>query len=392
MKNILFIQHSPLLGGASNALVDILGSLDKARYRAVVLCSARGPAVDRIKALGIKIYIKKFGLLPNYAYQVMGISWDSLIRILKFVVLMPISNFTILKIVISESIDVIYINSLVSVGCGFLPKMLNIPLLMHFREFPIMNRFGVLQHRFAKKISTQIICASKAIRYHISSVILESLVVYDWVDTKKFNLKRFENNSKSKWGIPKDLMCIGMVGELREQKGLFLFYEAANILLGRGRKYIFLYVGGFTKVSDQDLLLQKIKRSNHKKAFFFTGWITDVPSAVSVMDIVVCPNIKAEGFGKTIIEAGAMEKPVVASNIPPTDELIVNKETGLLVNPNNAEELAKAIEFLIENPSERKRIGNKARKRVMTHFSKEKNIKEVLKTIDNVSRRLASNS
>lgn len=374
-----------MLGGASNALVDILEAMDRTQYKPFVLCIGDGPTVGRIRALGIKVYIRKFGTLPNYAFQEMAISWDSLIRILKFLVLLPIISFTILKILMVERINVVYINSLISIGCSFTPKLLSIPIIIHFREFPIMNRFGLLQHWLAKRVSTQIICASKAVRHQISSVIPDSLVIYDWVDIKNFCLQRFKGSAKAKLGIPEDLICIGLVGALCESKGIFVLYEAANILFDKGKKCSFLYVGGFNKPLDQKVLLRKIYKSNHKRAFFLTGWSSDVPAAVSAMDVVVCPNIKAEGFGKTVVEAGAMEKPVIASNIPPMNELIVNKETGLLVEANNVDELVNSIEFLIDNSSEGKRIGKNAREWVMTHFPKEKNIKVILETIDKVS-------
>ena len=377
-----------MLGGASNALIDILKALDRKRFRPFVLCISDGLAADRIRDLGIKVYTEKFGCLPNFAHQQMTISWDSLIRILKFLVFFPIGNFTILKILVSERINVVYINSLVSISCGFIPWLLNVPSVIHFREFPIMNRFGLFQHWLAKKIASKIVCASYAIRHQISTVIPDNLVIYDWVDTEEFYLKNIRKDLKKKWRISEELICIGMVGALCQSKGIFLLYEAANILLARERDCSFIYVGGFNKPLDRKLLLCKIHQSGHYKSFILTGWTADVAAALATMDIVVCPNIKAEGFGKTIIEAGAMEKPVVASNIPPTDELVVNDETGLLVEANNVDKLVKAIEFLIDNPSERERLGKNARKWVMTHFPEKKSINAIIETLDNVSNKV----
>lgn len=288
----------------------------------------------------------------------------------------------------SERIDVVYINSLVSISCGFIPWLLNVPSVMHCREFPIMNRFGLFQHWLAKKTASQIVCASYAIRHQISTVIPDNLVIYDWVDTEEFYLKNVRKDLKTKWGISEELICIGMVGALCQSKGIFLLYEAANILLARERDCLFIYVGGFNKSLDRKLLLRKIHESGHYKSFILTGWTADVAAALATMDVVVCPNVKAEGFGKTIIEAGAMEKPVVASNIPPTDELVLNDETGLLVEANNVDKLVKAIEFLIDNPLERERLGKNARKWVMTHFPEEKSINAIIETIDNVSNKV----
>lgn len=384
MKNILFIQHSPLFGGASNALVDILKSLDKERYKAVVLCLAEGPTIDRIRALGIKVYIKKFGTLPNYAFQEMSISWDSLIRIFKFLILLPISSLAILKILIAERIHLVYINSLVSIGCSFIPKLLGISIIIHFREFPIMNRFGRLQHRFAKRASTQIICASNAIRLQILPIIQDSLVIYDWVDMEGFDKGKSRNNTRIKWGISDNRICIGMVSAMSEAKGIFVFFDAANILLNQGRRCTFVYIGGFPNPLERERLLYMIDKSPYKSYFFITGWTYDVAAALAAMNIVVSPNIKAEGFGKTVIEAGAMQKPIVASNLPPIDELVVDGKTGLLVEANKAEGLAEAIEFLIDRPTERERLGKNARRWINMNFSMDKSINRILETMENV--------
>jgi glycosyltransferase involved in cell wall biosynthesis len=251
-----------------------------------------------------------------------------------------------------------------------------------------MNRFGLFQHWLAKKISTQIICASHAIRHQIKTVIPDTLVIHDWVDTKVFDLKKFGMNPRTKYGISEKIVSIGMVGFLCPSKGIFMLYEAANVLLNKGRDCLFIYVGGFNKPLDRKLLLHKINKSGHNKAFRLTGWTTDVASAMAAMDVVVSPNLNAEGFGKTIIEAGAMQKPIVASNISPADELVVNKETGLLVEASNVGELVNAIEYLIDNPAERERIGENARRWVNTNFPKEKCINAILETINKVSNKM----
>jgi len=86
---------------------------------------------------------------------------------------------------------------------------------------------------------------------------------------------------------------------------------------------------------------------------------------------VVCPSISYETFGLVVVEANALGKPVIASDIGASPELIEDKKTGLLFNPGSTEELAKNIKYLIAHPDEIREMGKLARRRVEKEFNPE---------------------
>jgi glycosyltransferase involved in cell wall biosynthesis len=102
----------------------------------------------------------------------------------------------------------------------------------------------------------------------------------------------------------------------------------------------------------------------------FSGFQEDVRPYLEASDILVAPS-EVEGLPLTLAEAMAFELPCVATNIGGHNEIVVHEHTGLLVTPGSAEELAKAIQYLLTHPDERKRMGSTGRKRVEECFDLE---------------------
>ncbi len=103
------------------------------------------------------------------------------------------------------------------------------------------------------------------------------------------------------------------------------------------------------------------------KRQILTGFQKDIPRMLSAMDILAFPSYR-ESFGNTLLEAMAMQLPVVASNSGAVPEIVIDGETGLLVPPKDADQLAKKMLALIENPSLCHQMGFAGRNRVENSF------------------------
>ncbi|GAI28534.1 unnamed protein product, partial [marine sediment metagenome] len=110
----------------------------------------------------------------------------------------------------------------------------------------------------------------------------------------------------------------------------------------------------------------------------FTGFVNDVKELYASLDLLVLPS-QAESFGRVLIEAMAMEKPVVATRAGGAVEVVEDGVTGLLVPSNDTNGLARAIIKMLENEEDRRRKGKAGRERVKNMFSIEKNVKETQK-------------
>jgi glycosyltransferase involved in cell wall biosynthesis len=99
------------------------------------------------------------------------------------------------------------------------------------------------------------------------------------------------------------------------------------------------------------------------------GQCDDMPAAMMLADVVVCPSLKPEPFGRTVVEAQAMGRLVIAADHGGAAETVV-PGTGWRVPPNDATALAAAIEAALDLPAEqRASVGEDARAHVQAHYT-----------------------
>ena len=113
-----------------------------------------------------------------------------------------------------------------------------------------------------------------------------------------------------------------------------------------------------------------------------------MPLAYSLADVVVSASIEPEAFGRVAVEAQAMGKPIIASNLGGSKETILNKKTGFLYKFEDPRELAKILNTVIQlNHDELKYMGNEGRKNVAKKFDVEimceSNLREYKKLLKN---------
>jgi glycosyltransferase involved in cell wall biosynthesis len=109
----------------------------------------------------------------------------------------------------------------------------------------------------------------------------------------------------------------------------------------------------------------------------FTGYRQDVYALMGMMDVIVHASIRPEPFGMVIIEAMAMEKPVVATRGGGPLDIVLDGKTGLLVEIKNIDELSRAILNLLTMPDFGKHMGLEGRLRVENYFCSNRYAKEM---------------
>lgn len=160
---------------------------------------------------------------------------------------------------------------------------------------------------------------------------------------------------------------IGTVGRLAPQKGQRTLIEAAPRVLER-------YPGArFVVVGDGELageLRQAARDADVDDRFTFAGLRDDVPELLAGFDVFAFPS-HYEGLCLAVIEAQAAGVPVVATPVGGIRETVVAGETGLLVEPGRAAELATAILSLLDDPARAERMAAEAQRRALARHSEE---------------------
>jgi len=133
----------------------------------------------------------------------------------------------------------------------------------------------------------------------------------------------------------------------------------------------------FNKINNWSKLKKLAEKLRIRDKIEWRGFVSydKVPEALSEIDIFVYPSWH-EGFGRSIMEALAMEKPVVATNVGGIPDLINNGENGFLVEPHNSEMLAQKIKELMENKELREKFGKAGREFVSKNYEWNDGIKK----------------
>ena len=220
-------------------------------------------------------------------------------------------------------------------------------------------------------------------------------VIFRGINVDYFNSKNIsvlkQEKLKQEWDLSSHKFTILLPGRLTYWKGQEKFIESLNILI---EDYNVANFQAIILGSDQGRkvyskkLSNLVERYNLNKKVKFIKHCKEMPLAYSLADVIVSSSVEPEAFGRVSVEAQAMGKPIIASDIGGSKETVINKKTGFLYNHDDPRELAKSLNTVIQLSSdELKSIGNEGRKNIIKKFDVEimcqSNLKEYKKLIKN---------
>lgn len=210
-------------------------------------------------------------------------------------------------------------------------------------------------------------------------------VIYNGVDLQHFNSRRVQSTTselKKSLGIAPDSLILGNIGRLTEQKGQDVLLQATRLLVHSGKNLQVVIVGGGPRRQDLDNLAENL---GLRGSVLFLGPRSDIPQLLSLFDIFVLPS-RWEGFPNVVLEAMAMAKPVVATDVAGVSELVEHGVTGLLVEAEKPEALAQDLLRLMDNPGLAAQMGAAGRQRVERQFSVERMVAKTTALYDDLLR------
>ena len=181
-------------------------------------------------------------------------------------------------------------------------------------------------------------------------------------DTERVAALRRELSPPDRGGGP----IVLMIARLVPMKGVREFVAAGRMLREqRGARFVLVGPADETERRSKELL-DEVQASPWVT---YLGKRSDVPHLLAAADIFCLPTYYREGLPRVLLEAAALDVPLVATAVPGCRDVVLHEETGLVVPPREAEGIAAAVRRLLDDPILARQLAGRARQRVTEHFS-----------------------
>ena len=191
------------------------------------------------------------------------------------------------------------------------------------------------------------------------------------IDLQRFSFKKVSENSilrkKKELGLSENVKIIGIVGRLVEEKGYLDLFEAMKEIVKKHPEALILSIGPEEPDKKDKLNKDTAKEYSIENNVKFLGQRLDIEELYPLMDVFVLPSHR-EGFPRSVIEAMAMQRPIVVTNIRGCKEEIDNGKNGIVVPVKNPKKLTEAILLLLDNEGKAKRLSENARIKAVEEF------------------------
>ena len=237
-----------------------------------------------------------------------------------------------------------------------------------------------LFHRYTYSRVSRVLAISEVIRRNVLETTPMApgrvMTLHDAIDAGEYSPAKGDGTRvREGFGFTKKNIVVGFVGRFSPGKGHEELLRAAAEV-ARVRPHVRFLVAGEASIGEEAYereIRTMCTSMGLDGVVTFAGFRRDIPDVMASFDILAFPS-HAESFGVVLIEAMAMELPVVSTNCDGVLDIVVEGETGLFVPPRASAELASALLRLIDDPDLRRRLGQAARKRVLELFDRRNQI------------------
>lgn len=372
------------VGGSHYSLFYLVESLDKAKYDPIVVFHRDNKLIPMYRDAGIDARV--FRIKTPYQFATRLRSTMPLRRLMGFIqslanlwrmVLFPALRCAVY--LLKNRVDLVHLNNTIIRNHHWMLGATLVGAKCITHERGINERISWFSIFFSNRLAA-VICISKAASDNLAQKGIRKdrlVVVHNGLDARRVQAKVEIGEIKRQLGIPTDCPVIGMVGNIKEWKGQDVVTRATAELNKRWPNLRCLLVGD-TAESDkyyEKRLRQLVSELGVAQNIVFTGYQRDVANYVNIMDVVIHASVSPEPFGRVLLEAMALRKPLVGANAGAVPEIILHGETGLMCEPGNDRALARSVAELLENPQHARAMGEKGYLRLIQEFDITKNVR-----------------
>lgn len=367
-NTILFVHGIGAIGGAERELILIVDQLARRGHRPVVVCPSPSPLQRELAACAVETREAPF---PAWR------KWNAFLARGKSVQVLE-------SLMASIRPRVIHVNDI-----WWVPQVLRAS-----RQFPIPVVAYVRGEIEPSKVilyELNNVARVFAVSNHIRRALQAGKVathqvqtLYSGLDLDRYPLNANGSQIRRTLGISDGGLMVGTIANLFPWKGYDVMLQAMPRIIAAFPHTHYLIIGKGEGAYERQLR-SDVTRLRLEGHVHFLGFQSDVSAYVAMLDVYVQPS-RTEGLCLAVLEAMAMEKPVVAADVGGLSEGVQHQRTGLLVRSDDAQAFAQTVCTLLSDPERRRAFGVRGRRRVEEQFTVARMMDELVAGYENVLR------
>jgi len=353
---LLSCQFGAAYGGVQHSMLDLVKHLDRQRFKPIVLCAPEGGISQLVAREQAQVRNVGSGQFWRYSHK----------RPLGTCIDLVIVAREIVRLARTEGVRLVHAFD----GMVFFAAALAQQQLKDLRVIWLDCGFNLYRYHFRLVMRW---CFPRAARVAAISQVRVQQLLAEGLDPAKAAVMPLGTDFHLQTLAPprQEEFRIGIVGRFVPIKNFELFLRAAQLVAARHPRVQFVIVGSQglfpAEVAYYQSLLRLMDELGLQGRVIFHEPVENLAMLLNTFDVLACSS-HLETFGRTLIEAMALAKPVVATAVGAIPEVVKDGETGFLVAPGDVTGFAARLNQLIEDAELRNRLGQGGHQRVLQHF------------------------
>ncbi len=358
--NILyFSSRSELNNGGQQSLLELVTRLDRSRFEPIVVVPAEGGLSWRLAREGIEVSV-----LPLPRVRVNN------------ALAVALALRRLVALVHRKKVSLLHSDGPRNTFYGALAaRMKGLPVTWHVRAYG-RDRFD----RLLSCLCDRIVLVAAGIRYRFEAGrgARRIVTIYNGVDLERFQppQKMVSETQAASNGRSLEIVSVGRV---EAQKGLLDLLQACGLMREKGKTFKLRVAGRITDPDYYRHCRSACESAGIEADVEFVGETPCIENLLSTADVFVLPSSTPEAFPRTVIEAMACGRAVVATDVGGTREAVIDGVCGFLVPPGRPDLLASKLTILKEDAALRLSMGRAGRLRTERLFGIEKNVARIMR-------------
>ncbi len=384
MKKILYVEGNidGTVGGSYFSLLFLASGLDRNRFQPTVVFARENSLIPTYESRGVRVLIRARPQPARFSFP----GGALVAKAVNFIAGFIVEPLRLARFLRRENVAVLHLNNAVTLNQTWMMGawFARIPCVTHERG--INPVYKTRDHVLSRTLRA-IIAISKAVEENLVTRGMKRVVmIHNGLNAQEMRVTRPAAEIRAELGLSAGKRLIGVVGNIKEWKGQRLVVQAVAALREEFPDVVALLIGDAPpgEPAYRDEILKLARESGIAERIIVTGFQQNVANYINALEIQLHTSTSPEPFGRVLLEAMALGKPLIASNGGAVPEIVVHGVTGLVFEPGSAADLTTCLRRLLSDPAQAAQMGKAGQVRLDEFFSVAANVRQTETLYDRI--------